>query len=256
MKFSLLSYGIPKKWPLEKLIGEATRLGYSGIELRCEWEQGHGVELELSAQQRRDVRYRVQDAYLEIAGLGCSSRFHYTDTKIRSENVDRAKRYIDLAADVGALALRVCGNEFPANVERRECIRYVAESLGEIADHAAPAGINVLLEMHGEFNNWHFCLGAMKHAGRTNLGLLLNSDDRDLVDGSIASTFSRIRPHLKHVHLHDLTSGYPYDELFALLAASGYDGYISPEISNAEPSPEDYLALYTTHIKTLRKAGA
>lgn len=253
MKFSLLSYGVAKKWPLDKLIETAVRLGFSGIELRCELECGHGVELELTAAERRNVRHRVQDAYLELVGLSCSSRFESPDPARRTEVMERTRRYVDLAADVGATNLRVCGNDMPAGVDREECIAYVGDNLGELADYAADAGVAILLEMHGEFNNWHYSLAAVKRAARANIGLLYNSDNRDLVGGSVADIFSRIRPHLRHVHLHDLASGFPYDELFRLLKQSGYDGYISPEILVPEPTSEDYLSLYVAMMKQLRK---
>lgn len=252
MKFSLLSYGVSKSWPLDKLIEGAVRLGFAGIELRAELQHGHGVELELSAAERKAVRRRVQDAYLELVAISCSSRFESPDPAKRAEMMERTKRFVDLAADVGASNLRVCGNDMPAGVERGDCIAYVGDSLGELADYAAAANVDILLEMHGEFNNWHYSLAAVKRAARPNIGLLYNSDNRDLVGGSVAAIFSRIQPWLRHVHLHDLASGFPYDELFRLLKQSGYDGYISPEILVPEPTPEDYLSLYVAMMKQLR----
>ena len=49
---------------------------------------------------------------------------------------------------------------------------------------------------------------------------------------------------VRHVHLHSLTDGYPYAELFGLLVRDGYAGYLSSEVEQEVPPPEEYLALY------------
>jgi sugar phosphate isomerase/epimerase len=165
--------------------------------------------------------------------------------------VERTKRYIELAADVNCKRVRVFGNDMPKEglngdtpPDRRSVIRYVGDALRELGEFAEPHGVDVLLEMHGQFNYWGFAPEAVEHAGHPSVGIVYNSDNRDLVAGSVASTYNRVKQYIRHVHMHAFTRGFPYIELFSLLQRDGYDGYLSSEIDAENPTQEDYLLMY------------
>jgi sugar phosphate isomerase/epimerase len=252
MKLSLLTYNMARSWELPRVIEMARAGGFAGIEFRAEAKHQHGVELDTTTEQRREIRDRIQDAYLEIACIGLSSRFDTPSEAKRREVVDRTKQYVELAAAVGCRRLRVFGNDMPKQgveegsppPDRERVIRYVGDALLELASFAEPHGVDVLLEMHGQFNYWHFARGAVEHAGHPSLGLVYNCDPRDLVAGSVAATYERVRNLIRHVHMHAFTRGYPYPELFALLQRDGYTGYLSSEIDAEVPTGEDYLLMY------------
>lgn len=251
MKLSLLTYNMAKSWDLPKVVEMARAGGFAGIELRVESNHKHGVELETTPEQRREIRDRVQDGYLEIACIGVSSRFDTTDEGRRREIVERTKRYVELAAGVGCGRLRVFGNDMPkegagggAPPERDGVLRYVGDALRDIAEFADPYDVEVLLEMHGQFNYWHFARTAVEHAAHPRVGIVYNCDNRDLVAGAAAPTYERVRHLIRHVHMHAFTRGYPYPELFGLLRRDGYTGYLSSEIDQEIPTAEDYLLMY------------
>jgi sugar phosphate isomerase/epimerase len=150
--------------------------------------------------ERREIRDRIQDAYLEVACIGLSSRFDTPDTGRRREVVERTKRYVELAAGVNCGRLRVFGNDMPKEglagdepPDREAVICYVGEALRELAEFAAPYGVDILLEMHGQFNYWYFARSAVEHAGHERVGLVYNCDNRDQVGGSVAPTYDRVR---------------------------------------------------------------
>jgi sugar phosphate isomerase/epimerase len=251
VKLSLLTYNMAKSWELPRIIEMARHGGYAGVEFRAEADHRHGVELETTPAQRREVRERVEDAYLEVAGIGLSSRFDTPDANRRREVVDRTKRYVELAADLNCGRLRVFGNDMPkegpggdAPPDRETVIRYVGDALRELAEFAALHGVDVLLEMHGQFNYWYFARSAVEQAAHERVGVVYNCDPRDLVGGSVAPTYARVRHLIRHVHMHAFTRGYPYPELFGLLQRDGYLGYLSSEIDQEVPTPEDYLLMY------------
>jgi sugar phosphate isomerase/epimerase len=240
-----------RSWELPRIIELARQGGYAGIECRAEARHQHGVELETTPEQRREIRDRLQDAYLELACIGLSSRFDTPDASRRREIVDRTKRYVELAAEVNCRRLRVFGNDMPkeglggdAPPDRETVIRYVGDALRELAEFADPHGVDVLLEMHGQFNFWYFSRSAVEHAAHERVGLVYNCDNRDLVGGSVAPTYDRVRHLIRHVHMHAFTRGYPYPELFGLLQRDGYRGYLSSEIDQEVPTTEDYLLMY------------
>jgi sugar phosphate isomerase/epimerase len=244
MKLCLLTYNLAKSWELERLIAFARRTGFAALELRADAKHAHGVELETSKAERRAIRDRIEDGYLEIACIGTGNRFDTPDEARRLEQVDRVKRFVELAADVGCTRLRVFGNDMPAGVPRDEVVGYVGASLRSLGEFAEGHGVDVLLEMHGQFNYWHFARGAVERAAHDGVGLVYNCDVRDIVGGSIAATYERVRHLIGHVHMHAFTRGYPSPELFGLLQRDGYTGYCASEIDQEVPTPEDYLLMY------------
>jgi sugar phosphate isomerase/epimerase len=244
VKLCLLTYDLARVWTLPKLIEVARACGFAGLEFRAEEGHQHGVELERTAPERRRIREQVEDAGLETVGIGTGCTFDSPDAAARKKSVEHARRYIDLAADVGARRVRVFGNDMTASPRREDCIRWVGESLRALGEASAPLGVDVLLEMHGQFNYWGFSRAAVESASHPRVGLVYNCDPRDLVAGSIAATWSQVRGHVRHVHMHGFTDGFPYPELIARLAADGYSGYLSSEVEGAEPSREQYFAMY------------
>ncbi|HET6487677.1 MAG TPA: sugar phosphate isomerase/epimerase family protein [Spirochaetia bacterium] len=245
MKLSMLTYDLARPWTLTKLIEVARACGYAGIEFRAEEGHQHSVELDRTKAERRRIREQLEDAYLEAVGIGTGCRFDSTEPSERKANVEHARRYVELAADVGAHRIRVFGDDLKAATNREDCIRYVGESLRAVAEFAQPLGVDVLLEMHGQFNYWGFTRAAVEAAGHPRVALVYNCDVRDLVAGSVATTYARVRGLIRHVHMHTFYDGFPYPELLSLLAADGYTGYLSSEIEGIEnPTREQYFAMY------------
>lgn len=250
MKLSLLTYNLARGWDLTKLIEVARANGYAGIEFRADAGHEHGVELARTASERRQIRDRLEDAYLEAVGIGTGCRYESPDPATRRAQIEQTKRFVELAAEVGSTRVRVFGNNLPDGVRRDDCVAYVGESLRTLGEFSEPFGVDVLLEMHGQFNFWGFAKAAVELANHPRVAIVYNCDRLDLVGGSVAATYSRVRSHIRHVHLHELTDGFPYPELFALLNADGYTGYLSSEIEASDAlSREQYFAGYAHLIR-------
>ncbi|NIR02755.1 MAG: TIM barrel protein [Gemmatimonadales bacterium] len=237
MKLSINSFVICTDWTLDALIEACRTGGYAGVEFRAESDQRHGVELEATPIQRREIRRKLEDAYLEAVCVSTSQCLHWHHEGTLRAHIERAKRYIDLAADIDCRAVRVFadGDPLPPDQDAREVCRRVGDALRGLADHAAGTPMTVLLEMHGCFNLWKYALDIVNQANHPNAALNYNCDSRDLVAGSVRETYSRIRGCLRHVHMHELElrdgdEAFPYLELFRLLQQDQYDGYCSLEI--------------------------
>ncbi|NLT41985.1 MAG: sugar phosphate isomerase/epimerase [Anaerolineae bacterium] len=244
MKLALLTYNLAKTWDFDRIVKAAKDYGFAGIEFRVEANHEHGVELERTAQERREIRNRIEDAYLEVACIGTSSRFETPDEGQRRQIIDRTKRYIELASDLGCERIRVFGNDIPAGVDRGECVQWVGESLRELGEFAEPHNVDVLLEMHGQFNYWGFSRAAVDIADHPNVAIVYNCDPRDMVAGSVVDTYNRVSHYIRHVHLHAFVGPYPYPELFDLLQMDEYDGYCSSEVDQEVPTVEHFLGMY------------
>lgn len=247
MKLSMLSFNLVKTMPLQELLPACRKHGFAAVELRMQLEHAHGVDKHLDAAGRQAVRDAFDDANVEICGLTLSNRFEYPEAEKRAESVAEVKEYIELAADLDCYRVRVFGNDMPktGDVNRSDVLKYVGECLAELGEFGEELGIEVNLEMHGQFNWWRYALRAVEWAAHDNVGIVYNCDPRDVVGGSIRPVLDSVMPYVRHVHMHELSDPkYPYDEFIPLLDSYGYDGYLSAEIE-ASDQPERVMAYYS-----------
>ncbi len=256
MKLSLLTYNIAREWDLEKIIEVCKKWGYAGVEFRTNAGHKHGVELSTSKEERKEIKERLEDAYLEAVGLGTSCRFEYSDVSKRRENIEDAKRYVELAADIDSQKIRVFGNKFEEGADKEETIKWVGEALNELNEFSKPYNVEVLLEMHGDFNFWKYAKKAVEYSKIPDLGLVYNCSPLDKVGDSIRATYNQVRHLIRHVHMHSFLRPYPYKEFLQLLKDDGYEGFLSAEIdeksTDAETVAGYYAKLYYEMLSSLK----
>ena len=244
MKLSLLTYELGIGFDLHELLETCARYGYKGVECRAQLNHGHGVELETTPEQRAKIKAAFAASPVELAGISTGCLFESLAPEQRQEQVDIAKQFIDLAADVGAPRIRVFGNAFPAGSDKDEVIENVGQCLRQIGEYAEGTGVDCNLEMHGDFYCWEYALRSVQLADHPRIGIVYNCDSRETKWGPIGTFLEPIAPYLRHVHLHDLESpDYPYGELFRILKNMGYAEFVSLEASRSN-DPERVIALY------------
>lgn len=258
MKLSLDTWSIGTDLTLKDILELLPANGIPGVEFRCEANQAHGVEPEMSAAERRRVRALLEGAGIEVACLSTGQRFESPDPAVRQAAIERTNQFVDLAADLGCGGIRVFGNDFPPGSDVDEVVRYVGESLRQCGQHAEQvaaktgAHVDVLLEMHGQFYYWEYCLGAVEIADHPHVAINYNCDDRDLVDGSVAYTFDKVKHLVRHVHLHELENpAFPYVELFSILKQMDYQGFLSLEEGYHQGGEKKVIALYAALYRAL-----
>lgn len=244
MKLSLLTYLLGKDMDLTELLEVCSVCRIPGLEFRAEAGHAHGVELERTPSERGELKERCRDAHIAVAGIATGCKFEYPEAAKRREDLDRAKRYVDLAADIGAPRIRVFGNAFPdEGLERDAVVENVGQALREIALHGAERDVDVCLEMHGDFYHWQPTLQAVQIADHPRVGIVHNCDPRELRFGPLAAFYEPVKAYVRHVHLHDLENGYPYKALLGMLKRDGYGGFLSLE-ANASAEPRRVIAIY------------
>jgi len=245
MKLGLVTYNIAPEMDMPTLIDCCERLGYAGVELRA--THAHGVGPELDAAARDEVKRRFADSEVELVGLGSICEYHAVEPERVRANVEETKAWIRLAADLGCSGVKVRpnGNQVEAGVPLEKTLEQIGHALGECGQFAEDYPVELRLEVHGpvtsEIPHMRTIIDVADHP---KVNVCWNSDDKDVWDGSVAESLALVRDKLSLVHLHDLTSPtYPYDELFKLLAGSGYDGYCLAEIPPSS-DPERVLTYY------------
>jgi sugar phosphate isomerase/epimerase len=249
-RLGIVTYNIAASWDLPTLLRVCRNVGLSPVELRTTHK--HGVEPELNAQQRQDVRRQFADAGVEIWGCGTVCEFHSPNEAAVKQNIETCRRFIQLVADLGGRGVKVRPNDLPPNVPIPRTLEQIGRSLAVCGQAAADAGIEIWVEVHGR-GTAHppHMRTIMETANHPRVGITWNSNASDVVNGSVSEYFKLLRPWLKSCHINELHSGYPYRELFQLMRETGYDRVTlaeiagMPDAASGERLMRYYKALWT-----------
>ena len=240
LSLGLVTYLWGQDWDLPTLIANCEKTEVLGVELRTQHK--HGVEADLNAQQRQEVRQRFQDSPVTLLGPGTNWAFHSPDPEELRKNIESAKAYAKLSHDCGGSGVKVKPNNLPAGVPVEKTIEQIGKSLNEVGRYAADYGQEIRVEVHGPKTQQ---LPVMKRimdvATEKNVTVCWNSNDIDLQGKGLEHNFNLVKDRFgATVHIREMNQGsYPYDKLFQLFVAMNYTGWILLE---CRTSPEDRVA--------------
>src|SRR6185369_10381187 len=98
-------------WDIETILKNREASHFEGVELRT--SHAHKVEVNLTPQQREEVRKRFKDSSVQLMGLGSAFDYHTPDPDKLKKDIAATKDYIVLAHDVGATGIKVRPNGPP-----------------------------------------------------------------------------------------------------------------------------------------------
>jgi sugar phosphate isomerase/epimerase len=242
MQLGAVTYEVLKDWDLDRIIRTLGELGYEAVELRT--GHRHGVEPSLSADERKAVEAKFAASHVRLLSFGTTCEFESPDPQVRAQNIEVAKQFIDLAHDTGALAIKVRPNGLPKDVPPETTVRNIGECLQQLGEEGHRKGVEIWMEVHGrDTQNPPMSAAIMRATRHSNVGLCWNSNPTDVVNGSVRPSFELLRPWVKNCHINELTSAYPWRELFALLRKSRYERYTLCEAAESK-EPERFLRFY------------
>ncbi len=251
MNYAFMSFSCPEA-TFDEMLAMAAQYGYDGIEPRAGGNHNHAVELEASADQRSSLREKAADAGIAICCLAAGARF--ADPVSRDAQVAEALRYIDLAADIGAPALRVFGGQIPAGMSRETAIDGLVDAFTRLADRAGEQGVVVCLETHDDWCNPQDVAIVLERMDHPVMGVNWDVIHPLRKEGwTLADSYGIVRPWVRHVHIHDVflaadrldyqafgTGDVDHKQVLKLLRSDGYAGYLSGEWIDWEP-PDVHL---------------
>ena len=247
MHLGAVTYNVLKDWDLETIIQKLQEAGFEAVELRT--GHAHKVEPALDAAAREQVKKRFEQSKIRLLSYGSTCEFQSPDPAERRRQIDTGKKFVELAHDTGAWAVKVRPNTLPKDVPPETTVRNIGSSLHELGEFAHGYGVEIWMEVHGrDTQNPPMAAAIMKAANHENVGLCWNSNATDIVNGSVKASFDLLRRWLRNCHIHDLTEKYPYREFFGLLQKSNYERYTlleAPESKEPERFLRYYRALWT-----------
>jgi len=258
LKLGLVTYQLAAEWDLDTLIANCEQTGWEAVELRT--EHAHRVEPELDASARAEVRRRFESSKVRLLSFGTTCEYHSPDPDVLRQNIERTKAFVDLAADVGAVGVKVRPNGLAVNkgVPEEVTLKQIGDALRECGEAASAKGVEIWLEVHGkETSEPSRIRTIMQHCGHPSVGVTWNCNHQDVKNGSIKESYDLLAPWVRVLHIHDLWDpAYPYQELFDNLLERGFNGYALAEIP-ASPDPirlmRFYKALFEAMVELARR---
>ena len=235
LKLGLMTYTLGKEWDIETIIKNCSETGWVHAELRT--THAHGVEVSLSKAERAEVKKRFEDSPLEAISLASAFRYHENDPAKLKENIEGTKEYLQLAADLGAIGIRVFPNAFVEGVDREKTMKQIGKALGEVGEFGHNVGVDVRVCVHGNgTDEIPVIRKILDYSGSDHVYVNWNCSENDVKGAGLKANFDAVKDKIRGIHMHELTSEYPYREFLKLLRESGYNGYCNAEIdASCEP---------------------
>ncbi len=246
MKLSYMTFLYPHL-SADELIAKAKRFGCDGIEWRAEAGHSHGVELDAATGVVAGVRRRMADAGLLSSCLATSVKFCSPDKAERDANLARLRRFVDLAAEVGAPCIRFFGDPI-ANTgrgARADSYRVQASYMAQAADSAAAAGVKLCLETHSNFRA--FDAGEVLFQAGYPRALWINWHLEHCINHGedVDEAYRHVKGRVAHAHF---TMSPFVEREIELLSDDGFSGFFSVEMffkPEAEADADKALAEQT-----------
>lgn len=251
MKFGLVTYLWGKDWDLPNLIANCEKAGLLGVELRT--QHAHGVETNLSASERTDVKKRFADSPVTCVGYGSNFEYHQVDQALVKKNIQGTIEYLKLCKDIGATGIKVKPNGIPTKVSKEKTIAQIAASFNEVGKVASDLGQVVRVEVHGKESQKIPNMKAIfEQVTEKSVKICWNCNDQDLLAPGLEDNFNSVKKWFGDtVHIRELNVGdYPYQQLMDLFVKIKYDGWILLE---ARTKPEDRIAAMKEQLAVFNK---
>jgi len=236
-RFGFTTYQWGKDWDIPALIGNCSEAGVFGVELRTSQSYAHGVELDLDARQRREVRKRFEDSPVKLVGIASGERYDWPEQAKLKAAIENTKAFVKLSRDVGGSGVRVFPNSFHDNIPREKTVEQIAYALNVVGAFAADYGQQIRLEAHGSAGELPTIRAIMDKVVQPSVRVKLNSDNRDTKGRGFESKFNLVKDLLgETLHLHNLKdTGFPYQHQMDLLVRMGWSGWQLLEVSDKVP---------------------
>jgi sugar phosphate isomerase/epimerase len=241
----------PDKYPIEKVIEDAARLGFDGVEIL------HRQMADESTAYMNKLKQLAFHHGLSLPLLSIHQDFVFPDAAERRKHIAHTEKCIDLAAQMGIPAVRlnsgrwktiksfddlmkVKGNEPPLEgYKLDDAFRWVVDSIRACLPRAEKAGVMLALENHwGLTTDINMLLRIWREVNSPWLGI--NADTGNF-PGDPYEGIAKLAPHASIVQAKTYYGGgewytldLDYRKIAKILRDAGFGGWISLEMEGKE----------------------
>jgi sugar phosphate isomerase/epimerase len=240
MKLGLVTYLWAKDWDIPTLIKNCTETNILGVELRV--DHAHGVTLDLTAQQRANVKAQFADSPVQIVGMGTNEQYDWPEPERLKKAIETTKQWLHLSKDIGGSGVKVKPNAFHKEIPKEKTIEQIGKALNELGEYALNMGQQIRLEVHGrETQELPNIKAMMDYVQNDGAKVCWNCNSQDLNGQGLEYNFNSVKGRFGDTcHVRELNIGaYPYQQLMDLFVQMDYRGWILLE---CRTNPEDKTA--------------
>ena len=243
----------PEKYPIEKVIDEAAKLGFDGVEIL------HRQMAEESTAYLNKLKRAAFVNGLDLFMLSIHQDFISPDPAERQKHIDHTKHCIDLAYQMGIPAIRLNSGRWKTiksfndlmaakgiepplpGYQKEDAIKWCIDSIEKCLPAAEKAGVILALENHWGMTTYpEDLLKIYKSIESPWLGI--NLDTGNFV-GDPYPPFEQLAPHAKIVQAKTYYGGgewytldLDYARMAKILREANFRGYVSLEMEGKEPA--------------------
>ena len=244
MHLGLMAYQLAKDWDIETTARMCKEGRMESFEFLADPAYKQKIGLEMQPAEAKRIRKVFADQGVQIAGLAITERYDWPNVAQVKDAVARTKQFVLLAVDMGAPRLRCLGDKLHDTEPKAWTIARIANALSEIVQYSSGLGVDIGFEMHGSFANWEDALEVVKRVNHPRCYLIHNGQPANTPPEDFERVFEMIRPHIGHVHMHNLLDPkFPYKKFVRKLRDTNYEGHLSLEL---EPSQDPIRVLHLT----------
>ena len=208
------------------------------------------------------LRQAAAEAGLPIVLLATYSDFTHPDPVERARQRDDVRSWIQAAARLGVVFLRLTAGQAYPGVAEDVAISWAVEGLTACLDEATAAGVQLLYENHVRGAHWRRndatqaasrFLEVVRRTAGSSLGILFDTANSLVLGDDPLALLCQVRDRVRAVHLSDIrragafeptvigTGVAPIPQLLEILVGRGFDGWVS--IEEASHSGEEGFRL-------------
>ncbi len=256
-----------QSWDIEKTIAFVSKLGYDGLEI-APFTLADSV-FEIPASRRHQIKQLAEKNNIEIIGthwllvkpegLSISS----PDADLRKRSSSYFEELVRFTSDIGGRVM-VLGSPKQRSIgngqTKEEIIEYFVEFIKGSLAVAKERSITICLEPLARaetnfVNSVKDAISIIRNVNHPNLKLILDVKAMTDEKRSYSEIIRDGRQYLAHFHANDenlLGPGFgnvDFAPIISALRSVGYDGYLSVEVFDFSPGPEEIAEKSIRYLK-------
>jgi sugar phosphate isomerase/epimerase len=202
------------------------------------------------------LKRKAHQVGVAISGTGIRNDFSYPDKTARNKEIELVKKWIEVAAKLGAPVIRIfAGESLPATFSRETVANWIAEDIKTCVEYGKKYGVIVAVQNHNDFvKTADQTIDIIKRVNSEWFGLVL--DTGSFVTNEPYGEIAKAIPYAVNWQIKETLTyqgkreNMDLEKLFRIIKESPYRGYLPIETL----SPGDPFAIVPPFLKLVRTA--
>lgn len=190
-------------WTWRQAVDHGSAIGFDAIEWRG-GPEGH-VSPRWSAGDRAALRRRMASRGIGALAVTAYSVFASPDPAVRAANAADLSAHVELAADLGARAVRTFLGSRDEGDGSIDLVPRVGDALRPVVERAAGLGVAIAIEPHDDFVDAPSVAAVLQAVGHENLGVVWDVANAWAEGESPDAGLAVLGPWIRYVQLKDGT---------------------------------------------------